>query len=60
MCQTAARSFIAKFEEAYGPGGPPFLECSYADALAQAQADSRMILIYLHAELNQDTDAFCR
>eukprot|EP01104_Vermistella_antarctica_P001439 TRINITY_DN1148_c0_g1_i1.p2 TRINITY_DN1148_c0_g1~~TRINITY_DN1148_c0_g1_i1.p2 ORF type:complete len:496 (+),score=96.52 TRINITY_DN1148_c0_g1_i1:2245-3732(+) len=46
-----------------GDGGlthPNFAAVSYERALADAKRDLRMLLLYIHSDLHQDTPAFCR
>eukprot|EP00629_Pelagomonadales_sp_RCC1024_P007184 CAMPEP_0119267576 /NCGR_PEP_ID=MMETSP1329-20130426/5664_1 /TAXON_ID=114041 /ORGANISM="Genus nov. species nov., Strain RCC1024" /LENGTH=250 /DNA_ID=CAMNT_0007267505 /DNA_START=236 /DNA_END=984 /DNA_ORIENTATION=- len=60
----AARAFAASYGrlvERVAPGapGPRFFADSYRQAAASAAAQSKLLLIYLHSELHQDSAAFC-
>ncbi|VDM33167.1 unnamed protein product [Hydatigera taeniaeformis] len=39
---------------------PPFYNGTYGEALREAKQSLRFLVIYLHAESHEDTDAFCR
>lgn len=52
-------NFIAQFEAKFGTSHPAFFRGSYNDALAEAKRDLKFLLVYLHAESHQDTEAFC-
>lgn len=56
----AARRFRAQFEARYGPEGPVFLELPLMEVLDLAATEHKMVMVYLHSELHQDVDTFCR
>ncbi len=58
--QAAARRFRQMYTSAYGASGPEFMETPLMEALELAAAEHKMVMVYLHSELNQDSDAFCR
>jgi hypothetical protein len=55
----AAREFVQAFSAAYGRRSPAFLPCSYREALALANRESKFLLIYLHSGSHEDTRRFC-
>jgi FAS-associated factor 2 len=57
----SARRFVQGYEERYrGRGGPPpFVTGGYKRAASQAREESKLLLVYLHSPLHQDTDEFC-
>ena len=42
------------------PSPPPFLNCTYAQALSQARRELKFLLVYLHGDDHEDSPAFCR
>lgn len=44
----------------YGEAVPHFLECSAKMSLQRAKDQFELLLVYVHSELHQDTDAFMR
>jgi len=56
----ASARFLLDFEQSYGASHPQFYQGSYNQALREAQQSFRFLLVYLHCEDHQDTDAFCR
>ncbi|KAJ1929708.1 Ubx domain-containing protein [Tieghemiomyces parasiticus] len=52
--------FISQFELEYGSRRPPFLECTYAQAVATAREELRCLLVILISEEHDDTPEFCR
>lgn len=56
----AARRFRQQFEARYGPEGPAFLELPLTEVLDVAATEHKMVMVYLHSELHQDVDTFCR
>ncbi len=58
--QAAARRFRQQFEARYGPEGPAFLELPLTEVLDVAATEHKMVMVYLHSELHQDVDTFCR
>ena len=59
LWQAAARRFRQLYISKYGTGGPDFAENPLMETLEMAALEHKMVLVYLHSELNQDTDAFC-
>eukprot|EP00118_Oscarella_pearsei_P002163 m.9717 g.9717 ORF g.9717 m.9717 type:complete len:467 (+) comp21583_c0_seq1:200-1600(+) len=53
-------AFTASFDSRYGEEHPPFLQCSYTEAVAKARQDIRFLLVYLHSWDHQQTDEFCQ
>lgn len=53
-------NFINSFNENYGPHHPVFYQGSYSQALNDAKQELRFLLVYLHADNNQDCTNFCR
>ena len=53
------RSFSIDFTNRYGSNHPPFFMGSYAQVLEEAKKELKFLLVYLHSEDHQDTDAFC-
>ena len=60
----APAAFVAALQSRYGvPAGsplPPFVPCSAGEALSRAEASSQPLLLYLHADLHEDSSAFVR
>lgn len=52
--------FIHMFDETYGRSHPVFYQGSYSQALNDAKQELRFLLVYLHADNNQDCNNFCR
>ncbi|CDS42619.1 FAS associated factor 2 [Echinococcus multilocularis] len=42
------------------PPVPPFYNGTYGEALKEAKQSLRFLIIYLHGDSHEDTDAFCR
>jgi hypothetical protein len=58
----APAAFVAALQSRYGVGSPlpPFVSCSAGEALSRAEAASQPLLLYLHADLHEDSSAFVR
>ena len=53
------QSFVSRFEQRY-PRPPRLFSGSYQAAVRQANLDSKFLLIYLHSDLHENVDEFCR
>lgn len=51
--RVAAERFSANFREAYGMGGPQWVECSWQEAAAQAHREFKFLFVYLHSAEHQ-------
>jgi len=60
VIQILAEGFARGMVARYGESVPPFLECSAKTALQRGKDQFELLLIYVHSELHQDTDAFVR
>jgi hypothetical protein len=58
--QAAARRFSQSFRDSYGDTMPQFAEASFSEVQEQAATEHRLLFVYIHSPLNQDTEAFCR
>jgi hypothetical protein len=58
--QSAARRFTQLFASRYGGGGPVFMEAPLMEVLDLAATEHKMVMVYIHSELHQDADVFCR
>jgi len=56
----AESAFVEAFEADFGTHHPPFLRCSYREALQQASREHKLLLLYLHSPQHEDTQRFCR
>ena len=56
--RNAAVRFKDDFQAKYGEP-PNFVEDGYREAERLAQASSKLLLVYLHCPLHQDTDTYC-
>lgn len=54
------RRHLADFTNAYGHNGPTFRESSYNQAIAAAFRQGKLLLIYLHSPMHDETSKFCR
>lgn len=54
-----ARRFLTSFERSYGDIHPAFVEAGIKAAIAEAKADFKFVLAYLHSGEHQDTGMFC-
>lgn len=53
-------NFINTFKAQYGEDGPRFCGNSYSQAVANANRETKFLLVYLHSPLHDDTPRFCR
>ncbi len=55
-----SRRFVENFEKVYGQNAcPSFLSGTYREAVATAAQAHRLLLVYLHSPLHEDTPKFC-
>ncbi len=55
-----SRRFVENFEKVYGQNGcPSFLSGTYREAVTTAAEAHRLLLVYLHSPLHEDTPEFC-
>jgi FAS-associated factor 2 len=54
------RNFITTFDRTYEVTHPRFEGGSYQTAVSEAHRQSKLLLVYLHSPIHQDTDMFCR
>ena len=57
--ESATREFITDFDYEYSPDHPRFIGGSYQTAVADAHTRSKLLMVYLHSPLHEDTDRFC-
>jgi len=55
-----ASRFLIDFEESYGPVHPEFLPMGYASAVDKMKSELKFLLVYLHCEVHDNTESFCR
>ncbi|CEP19525.1 hypothetical protein [Parasitella parasitica] len=55
-----AVEFVETFERNYGPRHIEFFRGGYSQALEKARKDLRFMLVLLHSDDHDDTEAFCR
>ena len=53
------RSFIQNFNQKYGLQHPGFQTSSYRNAVVEALRQRKILLVYIHSPLHEDTDRFC-
>ena len=53
-------SFITEFNTKFGPNHPVMYQGTYSQALNDAKRELKFLLVYLHSEEHQNTEAFCR
>ena len=53
-------NFILNISESFGANGPNFLNTSYTQAVSQAFRESKILVVYLHSMMHDDTNRFCR
>lgn len=53
------RQFVNDFNAKYGYQHPTFQLSSYQNAVVQAFRQHKMLLVYIHSPLHEDTSAFC-
>ncbi|CEG39579.1 Predicted regulator of the ubiquitin pathway (contains UAS and UBX domains) [Plasmopara halstedii] len=59
--QTAARNFAHSLQRRYGENVTPrFEHTSFRDAVSTARTASKFLLVFLHSNIHDDADAFCR
>ncbi|KAI9199354.1 thioredoxin-like protein [Polychytrium aggregatum] len=58
--QAASARFLLNFEQKYGSVHPPFFQGTYTQALETAKRELRYLLVLLHSEEHDDTEAFNR
>ena len=54
-----SQRFVGRFEQSY-QRPPRLFSGSYQAAVRQANLDSKFLLIYLHSDLHENVDEFCR
>lgn len=57
---TDIANFINKFENKYGQQHPTFYNGSYNQAILEAKKDLKFLIVYLHNNLHEETDEFCK
>jgi hypothetical protein len=55
-----SRKFVLEMSEKYGNNGPQFSDLSYSQTVARAFRNSKILMVYLHSPLHDDTERFCR
>ncbi|KAG6612022.1 putative regulator of the ubiquitin pathway (contains UAS and UBX domains) [Phytophthora cinnamomi] len=59
--QAAARNFAHSLRRRYGEAVTPrFEHTSFRDAVSTARTASKFLLVFLHSNIHDDADAFCR
>ncbi|KAI9920027.1 hypothetical protein PsorP6_015602 [Peronosclerospora sorghi] len=59
--QTAARHFTHSLRRRYGETTTPrFEHLSFRDAVSTARTASKFLLVFLHSNIHDDADTFCR
>lgn len=59
--QAAARAFTRSLRRRYGEDATPrFEHLSFRDAVSTARTASKFLLVFLHSNIHEDADAFCR
>ncbi|TMW61130.1 hypothetical protein Poli38472_013593 [Pythium oligandrum] len=58
--QVAARQFTVQLRKRYGPHCPRFELTSFRDAVSTARTMSKFLLVFLHSNIHDDANAFCR
>lgn len=58
--QVAARAFTHSLRRRYGDVFPRFEHTSFRDAVSTARTASKFLLVFLHSNIHDDADAFCR
>jgi len=53
------RDFISSFDRAYDVTHPRFEGGSYQTAVSEAHRQSKLLLVYLHSPMHEDSDRFC-
>ena len=53
-------TFVQNFESKYGESHPQFYNGSYSQAVAEAKRDLKFLVVYLHNNLHEDTEDFCK
>ncbi|KAI1318779.1 hypothetical protein EDD11_005850 [Mortierella claussenii] len=56
---SVAARFLREYEESYGTEHPNFYAGGYSAALNKAKNDLRFLVVYLHSDEHDATDAFC-
>eukprot|EP00026_Physarum_polycephalum_P006154 Phypoly_transcript_06195.p1 GENE.Phypoly_transcript_06195~~Phypoly_transcript_06195.p1 ORF type:complete len:533 (+),score=100.93 Phypoly_transcript_06195:124-1722(+) len=57
---TEAARFTQLIESRFGPHHPAFLNGTYLQAVERARSECKLLVIYLHCELNDNASNFCR
>ncbi|KAF9917500.1 hypothetical protein BX616_000806 [Lobosporangium transversale] len=57
---SVAARFLREYEENYGTEHPNFYAGGYSAALSKAKNDLKYLVVYLHSDEHDATDAFCR
>jgi FAS-associated factor 2 len=57
--ESDTRRFINDFNQQYGYQHPTFQAVSYQNAVVQAFRQHKLLLIYIHSPLHEDTQSFC-
>lgn len=52
--------FVNDFNTKYGSAHPNFYQGTYSMALQDAKRELKYLLVYLHSDLHQNTERFCR
>lgn len=58
--EAQAAAFAEAFAAQYGQVHPRFVASSWRQATAQAHAEFKFLLVYVHSAEHEDTDSFCR
>lgn len=57
---TEATRFLQLLESRFGQTHPAFLTGTYLQAVERAKSECKLLVVYLHCELNDNADNFCR
>ncbi|KAF9577652.1 hypothetical protein BGW38_007011 [Lunasporangiospora selenospora] len=57
---SVAARFLREYEENYGTTHPNFYAGGYSAALSRAKNELKFLLVYLHSDEHDATDAFCK
>jgi len=53
-------NFVQNFKNKYGENHPQFYHGSYSNAVLEAKRDLKFLLVYLHNNLHEETEEFCK
>ena len=52
--------FVTQFEDQFGPSQAPLPRTSYSQAVEQAKAELRFLLVYLHSWEGEEWEGYAR